>query len=67
MMVYYTIDIFFQQKSLEEVSPEGLNALTVEGSTKVETGDVVTSKGRSPDFAQEKLNFVLEWVLTHKD
>ena len=67
MMVYYTIDIFFQQKSLEEVSPEGLNALTVEGSTKVETGDVVTSKGRSPDFAQEKLNFVLEWVLTHKE
>ena len=67
MMVYYTIDIFFQQKSLEEVSPEGLNALTVEGSTKAETGDVVTSKGRSPDFAQEKLNFVLEWVLTHKE
>ena len=67
MMVYYTIDIFFQQKSLEEVSPEGLNALTVEGSTKVETGDVVTSKGRSPDFAQEKLDFVLEWVLTHKE
>ena len=66
MMVYYTIDIFFQQKSLEEVSPEGLNALTVEGSTKAETGDVVTSKGRSPDFAQEKLNFVLEWVLTHQ-
>jgi len=67
MMVYYTIDIFFQQKSLEEVSPEGLNALTVEGSTKAETGDVVTSKGRSPDFAQEKLDFVLEWVLTHKE
>lgn len=67
MMVYYTIDIFFQQKSLEEVSPEGLNALTVEGSTKVETGDVVTSKGRSPDFHSEKLNFVLEWVLTHKE
>ena len=66
MMVYYTIDIFFQQKSLEEVSPEGLNALTVEGSTKVETGDVVTSKGRSPDFHSEKLNFVLEWVLTHQ-
>ena len=66
MMVYYTIDIFFQQKSLEEVSPEGLNALTVEGSTKVETGDVVTSKGRSPDFHNEKLNFVLEWVLTHQ-
>tara|TARA_B100000614_G_scaffold177877_3_gene158812 strand:- start:4021 stop:6606 length:2586 start_codon:yes stop_codon:yes gene_type:complete len=66
MMVYYTIDIFFQQKSLEEVSPEGLNALTVEGSTKIETGDVVTSKGRSPDFHNEKLDFVLEWVLTHQ-
>tara|TARA_B100001094_G_scaffold324736_3_gene377824 strand:- start:4005 stop:6590 length:2586 start_codon:yes stop_codon:yes gene_type:complete len=66
MMVYYTIDIFFQQKSLEEVSPEGLGALTVEGSTKVETGDVVTSLGRSPDFHNEKLDFVLEWVLTHQ-
>lgn len=67
MMVYYTIDIFFQQRNLEEVSPDGLNALTVEGSTKVETGDVVTNKGRSPDFQQEKLNFVLEWVLTHSE
>ena len=66
MMVYYTIDIFFQQKSLEEVSPEGLNALTVEGSTKVETGDVVTTLGRGADFHNEKLNFVLEWVLTHQ-
>ena len=67
MMVYYTIDIFFQQKSLAEVTPDGLNALTIEGSTSTETGDVVTTEGVGYDFYDTKLNFILEWVLTHED
>ena len=67
MMVYYTIDIFFQQKSLAEVTPDGLNALTIEGSTSTETGDVVTTEGVGNDFYDTKLNFILEWVLTHED
>lgn len=67
MMVYYTIDIFFQQKSLAEVTPDGLNALTIEGSTSTETGDVVTTEGVGNDFYDTKLNFILEWVLTHEN
>ncbi|PQM57550.1 MAG: hypothetical protein CML47_10500 [Rhodobacteraceae bacterium] len=67
MMVYYTIDIFFQQKSLAEVTPDGLNALTIEGSTSTETGDVVTTEGVGYDFYDTKLNFILEWVLTHEE
>ena len=65
MMVYYTIDIYFQQKSLAEITPDGLNALTIEGSTSTETGDVVTTEGAGNDFYDTQLSFILEWVLSH--